>query len=938
MTKNVQRPDDVISQDKSERRKSEEKLVRKLAESVEASKKEPSVYCRKAAKLLTELREFRAKNGSYSNAEWKIERELALWRFLVLFDKERYASQLTDASLFFARFHYASDRYASAEREYNEALEIYREESASAPSKFVKSIFYASQGLVKIYCRTNRFREAERAARETLAFCDKLDASERAEYEPEARKRLEKVFEKEAQAALVSSCSVHKRLEVEARGLKRQARAEFRQGRVFAAEGYYKKASETLREQLASSRSDSALVSLAKILEALGRLRCDERLGRLDEAEQNLEEATNIWRELAENDPSKNLDAANALATLAFLRERSRRWNVAESEYLEAIAYIRATQKNEANELKSTDKLETTTIFRLAGVYAHIGRAELAIVRYKEALEKELKLFESEPDAYRASVALTRFKLANLYKETRRWDDAEREYEQARALYRRLNAEQPEKFGKALASTLNNLSALRSSRKRPVDAQRANFRPDYEETLEIFGDPEKQSSSEAKAALATALQNSAGLRRRDGDFSGAESEYLRSLALRRELALENPRAYEDDVARALNNLARLYSSRKNDAQTFAKAEPLHLEALAVYRRRNASGGRSRRLEIARTLYELGELYRESKDFQKATEKYRDAELNLREILTSRRSNSDDLRLELSRVLRKLGKICRETERNDEAIDAFKGALELFNALQAPPSRKILSKRAETLDALAELYKRADLADEELAARRDGADTYERLAKDDEEKKRSERASSFFNLAFALQRRGEFEEAERRYEEALNIQRFLALDGDVERRRAVANTLNNLSIVRQQTGRIDFAVQDASDALATYRELERAQPGKFRSSIAQALNNLSILRRAQKKYNDAEKAALEALGIRRIELERNPNQKERRARVASLLFNLANIYADENRQEEAKDAYAEAADIYRELAEKRADYQKAYEKAARSANRLGSPRA
>ncbi len=925
MTRNVLRQSDVISQDQSERCKLEEKLVQTLAENVESSKENPSVYCPNVAELLTELREFRAQTNAYSNAEWKIERELALWRFLVPFDKERYSSQLADALFFFARFHYKSGRRVAAEREFNEAAEVYRDLFAREPSKYVKRLFFTIQGLVKIYVRTRQFRDAERLARETAAHCAKLDPSTRAEYELEARKLLQKTLEKEAQTPPFDASPSQKRSELEARKLKRQARAELRKGRVFAAEGCYKKAVEAFREQLASSRSSSALTALAKTLEALGRLRCDERLGKLDEAEQNFEEATNVWRELAENDVEKNVDAASSLATLAYLRERSKRWNVAESEYLEALAYARAAKKDVSNK-STTDKLETTTLFRLASVYARIGRAELAIVRYNEALEKELQLFENAPDANRADVALTRFKLANLYKETRRWEEAKREYEEALALYRRLNAEFPEKYGKALASTLNNLAALQNSRKRPDAVKQTDVRPDYEETLKIFGDSEKQTSSENKAALATALQNSAGLRRREGDFEGAESEYLRSLALRRELALENPSVYEDEVARTLNNLARLYCSRKDDAQIVAKAEPLALEALATYRRLDASGGRSRRPEIARALYELGEFYRNANETSKALEKYVEAESTLRATLVSRKSNADDLRLELSRVLRKIGKTRQETARYDEALDAFKGALEQFNALHTPPSKKILSKRAETLDALAELYRLNNSTEEELQARRDAAETYARLAQEEPEKKRGERASAFFNLAFALQRCGDFEESEKYYDRALKLQRILATDSNVEGRRAVANTLNNLSIVRRQTGRIEPAVGAACEALATYRELERELPGKFKPSIAQTLNNLSLLRRAQKKFNDAEKAALEALGIRRLELERDPNQQERRGRVASLLFNLANIYRDERRQEEARDACVQATEIYRELAETSPEYQKAYERA------------
>jgi tetratricopeptide (TPR) repeat protein len=74
-------------------------------------------------------------------------------------------------------------------------------------------------------------------------------------------------------------------------------------------------------------------------------------------------------------------------------------------------------------------------------------------------------------------------------------------------------------------------------------------------------------------AVATSLNNLAGLYLEQGQYAAAEPLFKRSLAIREKaLGLEHP-----DVATSLNNLAELYSEQGQ----YAAAEPLYKRSLAI---------------------------------------------------------------------------------------------------------------------------------------------------------------------------------------------------------------------------------------------------------------------------------------------------------------------------------------------------------------------
>jgi tetratricopeptide (TPR) repeat protein len=115
----------------------------------------------------------------------------------------------------------------------------------------------------------------------------------------------------------------------------------------------------------------------------------------------------------------------------------------------------------------------------------------------------------------------------------------------------------------------------------------------YQQSLSI----REQALGRDDPAVATALNNLAGLYYSEGRYGDAEPLYQRSLAIR-EIALgfDHP-----DVATLLNNLALLYIRGR-----YADAEPLYQRSLAI---KEKALGRDHP-DVALTLKNLSDLYSE----------------------------------------------------------------------------------------------------------------------------------------------------------------------------------------------------------------------------------------------------------------------------------------------------------------------------------------
>ena len=137
------------------------------------------------------------------------------------------------------------------------------------------------------------------------------------------------------------------------------------------------------------------------------------------------------------------------------------------------------------------------------------------------------------------------FQYAYLAQEQNRHKEAITVYEATRLLSEDLQS---------TAMTLNNLAILYSDTQRMRDAEMA-----YDEALAIRRQLAKENPETHLPDVALTLNNLAILYRATQRMRDAEIAYDEALSIRRQLAAGNPEAYLPDVATTLNNLALLYS-------------------------------------------------------------------------------------------------------------------------------------------------------------------------------------------------------------------------------------------------------------------------------------------------------------------------------------------------------------------------------------------
>jgi tetratricopeptide (TPR) repeat protein len=189
----------------------------------------------------------------------------------------------------------------------------------------------------------------------------------------------------------------------------------------------------------------------------------------------------------------------------------------------------------------------------------------------------------------------------------------------------------------ALASSLNNLAGLYRSQGKWAEAE-----PLYDEALAIcrtlFGERPNN-------ALATSLNNLAGLYRSQGKWAEAEPLYDQALAICRTLFGERP---NNDLASSLNNLAGLYESQGK----WAEAEPLYDEALAICR---TLFGERPNNDLASSLNNLAGLYESQGKWAEAEPLYDEALAMLEHILAPNHPNIKIVRNNLQSLHQKLAK-------------------------------------------------------------------------------------------------------------------------------------------------------------------------------------------------------------------------------------------------------------------------------------------
>ncbi len=288
--------------------------------------------------------------------------------------------------------HSSLKQYSVAEKEYNEALVIYREFATQNPEMYRSNIVEVLINLGNLHRELLRYLVAEEVYNEALVISRELVAQNPEVY----RSDLASVL---SELGLLYS--------------------DF--GQYSAAEKKYNEALAIYRE-FATQNPDTYLGEVAFLLNRLGSLHSD--LEQYSIAEKEYSEALVIRRALVIKNPDLYLNAvAGILNNLGILHSDLKQYFVAEKEYSEALVIRRKLA--DQNPIYRSDV--AMILLNLANLHSNLKQYSIAEEEYSEALIIYREFASQNPDAYRKEIVSVLYNLGILRKNLKQHPVAEKE-------------------------------------------------------------------------------------------------------------------------------------------------------------------------------------------------------------------------------------------------------------------------------------------------------------------------------------------------------------------------------------------------------------------------------------------------------------------------------------------------------------------------------
>lgn len=289
-------------------------------------------------------------------------------------------SQSAALSTLLGALYHRNKRSPEAEREFNHALEIFRN-LASRDLTHLSNVANVLNRLGILYRDTGRFSEAEKVYDEALTIRRELATHDPDAYHPDV-------------AVVLNNLGI----------------LYYDAGRFPEAEKAFNEVL-AIHRRLVARNPEAHHPGLTLVLNNLGLLY--KAMGRLPEAERVHNEALAIRRRLvARNPDAYHDDLASTLHNLGNLYMDNGRFPEAENAYREALAIYRDLASRHPD-VYHPDM--AWALFNLGILYKNSGRCSEAENAYNEALAIYRDLASIHPEAYEPNVANTLFNLGLLY-------------------------------------------------------------------------------------------------------------------------------------------------------------------------------------------------------------------------------------------------------------------------------------------------------------------------------------------------------------------------------------------------------------------------------------------------------------------------------------------------------------------------------------------
>jgi tetratricopeptide (TPR) repeat protein len=441
-------------------------------------------------------------------------------------------------------------RVAESEQELQEALRLYREFAVQEPDKFQIFVGWTLSTLAYLFTLSGRFSEAEETYQETIPLLQELV------------KREEKIPLHDQSYLVFNMMSLPSdRL---ANTYRSFADFLYNVLRFNEAEVFYLKALTLFRELAKKVPQAYFWRNISVILRDLSDLCLHS--GRPLEAEEMIQEAVELVRERAKDDPYGQYLVGTTLAVLA-------RVYLMTDRPLEGIELAQEVVEISREAIKGPaipDFFVGWTLNYFSILLLILGRKKES----EDALLEAVDIFRREKEPYRWQIELPYVlnNFAILLRQTGRFKEAEKIYKEALTLLRQL-ADQAPKFRTAfLPVCLRNFGVLLRQTGDLTGAEAA-----FRETL-VFRRGITNMSDFTLPRVATSLNDLGVVLSETKRMFEAEEMFQEALRIRRSIAKKTPSFYLSELASTLNNLGILFTR----TERFVEAEQFYREALEIW--------------------------------------------------------------------------------------------------------------------------------------------------------------------------------------------------------------------------------------------------------------------------------------------------------------------------------------------------------------------
>lgn len=623
------------------------------------------------------------------------------------------------------------------------------------------------------------------------------------------------------------------------------------------------------------------------------------RIADRPEAEAYLQQALELYRTVVQQQPEYEYSLAVTCAELGSFYASAGRPKTGEELYYEALGIFRKLARIKPELYQSAIAAICNS---LGDFCTENGRPQQAEEFYSEAMSIRRGRVQTNPESESAWAALAGVcrSMGLFCSRTGRNKEAEALLCEALAIHRRLAQSQPEAYLPYVADTCGNLGAFYTDTGRPQQAQALLC-----EAVDIYRTLTQSQAEAFLPNLAMCCNNLGLFYKRGGRFQQAQELLREALEIYRAKAEILPEIYLPQVASVCVNLAQVSYGHPKEQ------EKLHLEALAIRRELAAQQPEQYRIALADASGNLGSFYSNNgrpKEAERllgeALEMYRDLAQSWPE---AHRPN-------LAKGCNNLGIFYSSNGRPQKAEQLLREALDIRRELAKTQPEIYLKELASSCGNLGDFYAGNGRPQEAERLLREALDIRRTLAQSWPEAYLADLASGCSNLGVFYAKRGRPQDAERLYLEALEIRRTLAQSWPEAYLADLASGCNNLGIFYSRNGRPQQAEQLLGEALAISRKLADGQPEAYLPHLAVSCSSLASFCADNGRPQQAEALYREALEIDRRLADAQPEAY--RPVFAGSCNNLANLYADNSRPQAAEELYREALEIYRELANAR----------------------